>query len=89
MMFFTVVDEFLYLYPGEFFLDGQVLVDSGDVVIGCSDDLSGAEDLYSSLFESLEGLGAGDFVNKMLVDVQDRGAAFYSADDVAVPDLFK
>ena len=69
MVFFTVVDEFLYLYPGEFFLDGQVLVDGGDVMVGGGDDLSGAEDLYSSLFESLEGLGAGDFVNEMPVDI--------------------
>jgi hypothetical protein len=56
-MFFTVVDELLYLDPGEFFLDGQVLVDGGDVVVGGGDDLFGAEDFYSSFSSPLKAWG--------------------------------
>lgn len=88
-MSFAIVDQLLDLNPGKLFFYRQVLVDGRDVMVGGGDDAVGAEDFDSALFESFESLGAGDFVDEMFVYIQDRGSAFYGADDVAVPDLFE
>ncbi len=39
--------------------------------------------------EPLEGLGRGDLVDEMQVDVDERRLARHVADDVAVPDLLE
>jgi len=59
----------------------------GGVVVGSRHDGADAPDFPAGLAQTLKGLGAGDFVHQMAVDVEDGGAVFFGVDDVFVPDL--
>lgn len=69
-MIFTIGNELLHLYPGEFILDGKVLLQCRNVMIRRSNDLLRAEYFHASFLQALKGLRAGDFVNEMFVDIQ-------------------
>jgi hypothetical protein len=58
-------------------------------MIGGGDDLMRSEYFHAASLQSLECLGAGDFVDKVPVDIEHGRAAFERPDDVAVPNLFK
>ena len=46
-----------------------------------------APDLAAGLADAFEGLGAGDFVHQVAVDVEHGGAVFFGVDDVFVKNL--
>jgi hypothetical protein len=58
-------------------------------VVCCGNDLSGTEDFEAPVVDAFEGLGAGDLVDEVFVDVEYGGAALNAFDDVPVPDLFE
>jgi hypothetical protein len=89
MVLLAVIDQFLDLDPGQLFFYGQVLIEGRDVMVGGGYDALGAEERESSVLEAFEGLGAGNLVDEMFVDIQYGGAAVNGLDDVPVPDLFK
>ena len=68
---------------------GDRLVDvlGGDVVVLGGHGEVGAADAAAGQAEAVEGLGAGDLVHEVEVDVEQVGLAGGLADDVAVPDL--
>jgi hypothetical protein len=88
-MFFAVLYQLLYLDAGQFFLDRQMLVERGYVMVRGGYDLFRPEHFQSTFFEAFEGLRAGDLVDEMPVDIEDGGPAVDSFDDVTVPDLFE
>ena len=49
----------------------------------------GASDLSTGQPQSLERLGAGDFVDQVKIDVQNRGARVRGVDYVLVPDFLE
>ena len=66
-----------------------MLVERGNVVIGGGHYLLWPEHFQTALFETFESLRAGDFVNKMFVNIQNSRATVNFPDDVLFPDLFK
>jgi hypothetical protein len=60
----------------------------GDVVVHGGDGEVGPADRAARQAQTLEGLGRGDLVHEVEVDVEQVGLAVRTgADDVAVPDL--
>ncbi len=59
----------------------------GHVVVGHGDGLAGRADLPARQAQPLEGLGAGDLMDEMPVDVEQRGAVLGLVDEMGVPDL--
>ncbi len=47
----------------------------------------GAANLATGQTQALEGLGAGDFVNQLQIDVEDRLLSGLGRDDMLVPDF--
>ena len=72
------------LAPGHGFVD-IVLIDGGDVVVEGGEGEVGAADGSAGEAEAFEGLGAGDFVDEVAIDVEE-GGVFGSGDLVRVPD---
>ena len=61
---------------------GDVVVDRGDVAVG-------AAELAAGQAQAVEGLGRGDLVDEVEVDVEDRGLACGLGDEVGLPDFFE
>src|SRR5256885_1618947 len=59
----------------------------GGVVVGRGDHGADAPQLAAGHAKAFEGLGAGDFVHQVAVDVEDGGAVILGVDDVLVEDL--
>ena len=70
------------------FLD-RLAARGGDIVVDDGQRLVDLAHRAVGVAQSLEGLRAGDFMDKMPVDIQQTGAAFLDIDDVAIPDLVK
>lgn len=49
----------------------------------------GPTDFQSSIAQSLKGLGRGDLMDEMEVDIEDGRATGLMEDDMLVPDLFE
>jgi hypothetical protein len=64
-------------------------VQGRNIVIGSGNDLFGAEDFEAPVLNAFEGLGAGDLVDEMFVNVKYGRSSVNSFDDVPVPDLLK
>ena len=88
-MILAVFDQCLDLDPGEFLFDGEVLVESRDVVIGGGDDLFWAENFDAAFFETFKSLRAGDLVDEVFIYIYNGRAAVDGSHDVTVPDLFE
>ena len=65
----------------------QLPAGGGGVVVGGGHDGADTPDFAACLTQPFKGLGAGDFVHQVAVDVQDGGAVFFGVDDVFVPDF--
>ena len=61
---------------------GNVVVDGRDVACGIAERAAGKA-------QALEGLRAGDLVDELEIDVEDRGLACGFGDDVIIPDFFE
>jgi len=59
----------------------------GRVVVCGGNDGADAPDFSPSLTQTFKGLGTGDFVDQVTVNVQDGCAVFFSVDDVFVPNF--
>ena len=77
-----------------FFADGvgdaviaQLPTRRGGIVVCSGHDRADAPHFAASLAQAFKGLGAGDFVHQVTVDVQDGSAVFFSVDDVFVPNF--
>jgi hypothetical protein len=68
--------------------DALLPVVGGRVVVGRRDDGVHAPGLAPGQLEALEGLRAGDFVNQVAVDVDQRGAVVFDVHHVAGPQFF-
>ncbi len=86
------------VFAERFDLAGGYLVDDveavfdaagGDVVVDCRDSAVGPAELAASHAEAVEGLRAGDLVDEVQVDVEDRGFACGLGDEVLLPDFFE
>ena len=66
---------------------GRCDVRGRDVVVLGGDGEVGAADGAAGQAEAVEGLGRGDLVDEVQVDVEQVGLAVGGADDVVVPDL--
>jgi hypothetical protein len=56
-------------------------------VVGSGHNGAHAPNFSASLPQTLKGLGAGDFMDQVAVNVQDGGAVFFSVDDMFVPNF--
>ena len=61
----------------------------GDVVVDRGDGAVGAAELAAGHAQAVEGLRAGDLVDEVEVDVEDRGFAGGFGDEVLLPDFFE
>ena len=68
-------------------VDAVAAVGGLDVVIDHGERLLRRANLSPGHAQALEGLGTGDLVNEMPVDIEKRGAVRIGMDDVVVPDL--
>lgn len=87
--FLAVPVEHFHLQSRQGFLDGQVLVFGGHVMIGRGNDLFGSEYLQTSFFQSFKSLGTGYLVNEMFINVQNRRTVLNGLDHMGVPDFFE
>ena len=87
----AVFAERFDLAGGDLVDDVEAVFDAagGDVVVDCGDGAVGAAKLAVGHAETVEGLRAGDFVNEVKVDVEDRGFACGFGDEVLLPDFFE
>mmetsp|Transcript_21506 Transcript_21506/g.62977 ORF Transcript_21506/g.62977 Transcript_21506/m.62977 type:complete len:454 (-) Transcript_21506:323-1684(-) len=74
-----LLDELGHVDEGGAIGRGDVVIDGGQGAVGTADAAGGQA-------QSLEGLGGGDFVHEMAIDVQQGGQAVVGY-DVVVPDL--
>src|SRR5690606_21144324 len=68
VMLCAVLRQFIYLEPGHWFLNGQMLVFGGYVVVSGSDNLLLAVQGQAARFYLVKGLGAGHFMNQVAVN---------------------
>jgi hypothetical protein len=68
---------------------GQVLINSGYVVIGSGHCLFGSENLKSAFIEPGKCLGAGHLVYQVPVNIQYTGTVFDLCDHMRVPYLIE
>ena len=59
-----------------------MLVERRNIVIGGGDDLFGAEYFQAAFLKPFECLRAGDFMNKMFIDIQYRRAVVDGFNDM-------
>ena len=69
--------------------DGQPAVGGGHVMIDGGHGPLGPPHLAAGQPQPLEGLRAGNLVDQLQVDVEDRLLALFGMDDVVVPDLLE
>ena len=67
--------------------DREAAIGGGDVVIGRRERCLGASHAATGDPQPLEGLGTGDLVNEVPIDVDQRLFAVRAADEMVVPDL--
>ena len=81
----------LDLLGGDLVDDVEAVFDAagGDVVVDRGDGAVGAAELAAGHAEAVEGLRAGDLVDEVQVDVEDRGFACGFGDEVLLPDFFE
>ncbi|CKJ96575.1 Uncharacterised protein [Neisseria meningitidis] len=82
---FNVFVQSIDLQLGNRVLDAFVPIAGRGVVVGSGDDAVDAPQLAPRHFQAFKCLRAGNFVHQMAVDVEQDGAVFFFADDVAVP----
>ena len=86
--FVAVLFKLSDLRFGDLVDDGQRAIMRGDAVIGGADGEIGTAHFDAAFAEAGEGLGRGDFVHKVQVNIQERGGAGALRYDVVVPHLF-
>jgi hypothetical protein len=59
----------------------------GRVVIGSSNNGADAPDFAIGLSQALIGLSAGDFMNQVSIDVQNRRAVFFNMNNMFIPNF--
>ena len=79
------------LFGGDLVDDVEAVFDAagGDVVVDGGEGAVGAAELAAGQAEAVEGLRAGDLVDEMEVDVEDRGFACGLGYEVLLPDFFE
>ena len=77
----------LHLLDGEEVVPGPIAALGGDVVIDGGEGAVGAADGAPGEPQGLEGLGRGDLVDEVEIDVEEVGEAFLAANEVLFPDL--
>ena len=65
--------------------DGLVLVDGGDIMVGRADGALGTHHSDAAAAQSLKGLGTGDFVAVVAVDIELVGSVGDAVDNVGIP----
>ena len=87
----TIAAEGVDLFGGDLVGDEQAVLDAGcgDVVVDGGDGAIGAADFAIGEAEAFEGLGAGDLVDEVEVDVEDGRLVGGFGDEVLVPDFFE
>jgi hypothetical protein len=88
-VFFTIFGQFVYLEPGKFILDGEMLINGWDIVIGSSNRVLRTEKADSPAFDPGKGLRTGYFMDQMLVNIEYRRASFDLIHHMLIPDLVK
>src|SRR6202030_858569 len=86
--FFAVGFKLGNLGGSDFIEDRKRARRSGGAVVGGGDGQVGTANFHAAREEAVEGLRRRDFVDQMQVDVEQRGNAGLSGDDVIVPDFF-
>ena len=86
-VFLDVGVERFHLDPGNWIVNAAIPVLRRRVVIGRGNDRIDAPRLASRLFQAFVGLRARHFVDEMTIDVQQRRAVAFGADDMAVPEF--
>ena len=61
----------------------------GDVVVDGGDGAVGAADLAAGEAQAVEGLGRGDLVDEVEIDVEEAGSPAGSATRCGLPDFFE
>jgi hypothetical protein len=89
--FGAVAAEGFDLARGGLVDDVQAVGDGGggDVVVYRGDGAVGSANLAVGETEAVEGLGTGDFVDEMEIDVEERGLACWLGDEMGLPDFFE
>jgi hypothetical protein len=87
----AVFAQGLDLEGGDLVDDVEAVLDAagGDVVVHRGDGAVGAAELAAGQAEALEGLGAGDLVDEVQVNVENGGFARGLGYKVLLPDFFK
>ena len=77
------------LLPRDRVGDRLIAIGGRDVVVGCGHRPLGPADLAAGQSQPFKGLRAGDLVDQLQVDVENRLFAGFRVDDVVVPDLLE
>ena len=67
----------------------QPAIGRRNIMVGDGDRQFGPADLAACQPQTFKGLGAGDFVNQVQVDVQQRLLSGFGMHEVCIPDLFE
>jgi hypothetical protein len=87
----AVLAQGLDLLGGDLIDDVKAVFDAagGDVVIDRCDRAVGATEFAAGHAETVEGLRAGDFVDEVQVNIEERGLSRGFGDEVLLPDFFE
>lgn len=85
----AIVSKRIDLLPGNRVGDGERSIGGGNVVVRSCDRAFGPSDLPARETKPFEGLGAGDFVHEVQVDVENRLFSGLMMNDMMVPDLLE
>src|SRR5688500_2318230 len=85
--FSTIFFQCFYLVPRQRFTDRKVLVFGRDVVVCRGSGAGSIKNFDTSFPKAIKSLRAGNFMNKMSVDVHYIGVSRTFFYDVGIPDL--
>ncbi len=83
----TVEFQLLHLPRGDGIGDGQAAVMGWNAVIDGGDRAMEIADLQTALAQPIEGLGAGDLMEQLQIDVKQGGLTIPLGDHVRIPEL--
>lgn len=88
-MLLTILSQFVYLESGKFVLYGEMLVNSGDIVVGSGHCMLRSEYADPSLVDPGKSLGASYFMNQVLIYIEYRRTFFNLFHHMDIPDFVK
>ena len=88
-MFLTILSQFIDLKKGEFILNGQMLVNGGDIVIRSGHYILWTEYADPTLVDPRKRLRTCHFMDQVLIDIEYRWTTFDLLYHMGIPDFIK